>query len=294
VSTREQSAAGAVYDTLVSTDVLAAHLDDPQWVIVDCRHNLADPDAGQRAYAAGHIPGAAFLHLDRDLSGKKTGRNGRHPLPRVDDLAGRLGEIGIDATRQVVAYDQNNGLWASRVWWLLRELGHRAVAVLDGGIDRWAAQGLQLDDKLPRREATAFTPAIAAFSTDQVATVDEIEGALGTGMLTVVDARAPERYRGEVEPIDPIAGRIPGAINRPHVLNLTADGRFKSSSALREEFDALLGDTRLARVVHQCGSGVTACHNLLAMAVAGMPGSRLYAGSWSEWSADSRRPIERG
>lgn len=294
MSTHGEAAFPVVYDTLVSTDVLASHTKDAHWVVVDCRHNLADPDAGQRAYAAGHIPGAAFLHLDRDLSGNTNGSNGRHPLPRIDDLARRLGEIGIDASRQVVAYDQNNGLWASRVWWLLRELGHRAVAVLDGGLDRWVMQGLAVDPELPRREATTFTPTIDAFSPDQIATVAEIEGALGSGMLTLVDARAPERYRGDVEPIDRVAGRIPGAINRPHVLNLAEDGRFKPAPTLRREFDELIGDRRLSSVVHQCGSGVTACHNLLAMAVAGMPGSRLYPGSWSEWSADSRRPIERG
>jgi thiosulfate/3-mercaptopyruvate sulfurtransferase len=294
LSTQAVGSSGSAHDTLVSSDVLAANLRNPAWLAVDCRHNLADPDAGERAYGSGHIPGAAFLHLDRDLSGAKDGSNGRHPLPRIADLAQRLGAIGINGTRQVVAYDQNNGLWASRLWWLLRALGHRRVAVLDGGLDEWMAQGLPVDDAPAVLRPGRFEPSVQNFSADQIATAAEIERELGRGVLKVVDARGPERYRGEVEPIDPVAGRIPGAINRPHVLNLASDGRFKQAPVLRDEFHALLGDTALPAVVHQCGSGVTACHNLLAMAVAGLDGARLYPGSWSEWSADSRRPIERG
>jgi thiosulfate/3-mercaptopyruvate sulfurtransferase len=278
------------YTTLISAAELAARLDDPAWVIVDCRHNLADVDAGEKAYRASHIAGAQFMHMDRDLSGAKTGANGRHPLPAIADIAATFGGAGIDDSKQVVAYDQNNGMWASRLWWLLQWLGHPAVAVLDGGLDRWTAEGRPLTRDAPRIRPAAFVakePAATASS-------EEVLRHLADGALTVLDARAPERYRGDVEPIDPVAGHIPGAINRPYTANLAPDGAFKPPLQLRDEFHALLQDSSPVRVVHQCGSGVTACHNALAMAVAGLPGSRLYPGSWSEWIADPKRPIARG
>ena len=278
------------YDTLISTAVLAPHLDDPAYVIVDCRHSLTDVGAGESAYRLAHIPGAVFLHLDRDLSGKPTGRNGRHPLPEVDTLAATLGRAGIDATKQVVAYDQGSGMWASRLWWLLHWLGHDAAAVLDGGLDKWASEGR------PRTSAPA-APRLATFvagAPGTFATAGEIERHLGDGSLLVLDARAPERYRGELEPIDPVAGHIPGARNRPHTANLTPEGSFKPAALLRAEFEALLRGRNPSRVVHQCGSGVTACHNALAMSCAGLHGSRLYPGSWSEWVSDPRRPIACG
>jgi thiosulfate/3-mercaptopyruvate sulfurtransferase len=277
------------YATLISTGALARHLDDPALVIVDCRHELADPDAGERAYRAGHLPGAQFLHLDRDLSGAKTGRNGRHPLPAVDALAATLGRVGIDS-RQVVAYDQNTGVWASRLWWLLQWLGHSAVAVLDGGLDRWRSEGRTVTDVVTAPRPTVFVPKTPVAT----ASADEILTHLGDRTLLVVDARAPERYRGDVEPVDPVAGHIPGARNRPFSENLVPDGTFKSPTQLRAEFDALLGGAPSCAVVHQCGSGVTACHNALAMTIAGFPDSRLYPGSWSEWIADRTRPIARG
>ena len=277
------------YSTLVSTRELARHLGDPGWVIVDCRHELADPDAGERAYRAGHLPGAVFLHLDRDLSGTKNGRNGRHPLPEIAVLATTLGRAGIGASTQVVAYDQNSGAWAARLWWLLHWLGHEAAAVLDGGFDRWFAEGRPLSSETPAARPARFV----AKEPGPTASASEILRHLDDGELFVLDARAAERYRGEVEPIDPVAGHIPGARNRFHAQNLSAQGIFKPAELLRAEFEALLGDVPPAAVVHQCGSGVTSCHNALAMAVAGMPGSRLYPGSWSEWAADPSRPIAR-
>lgn len=278
------------FTTLIPTEALARHIGDPAFVVVDCRHNLADADAGERAYVAAHLPEARFMHLDRDLSGAKTGRNGRHPLPEIGTLAARLGRAGIDATRQVVAYDQNNGAWASRLWWLLRWLGHDAVAVLDGGVERWRAEARPFTSELPRPRPATFTPRSRAAT----ASTDEILRHLGDPGLLVLDARAAERYRGEVEPMDPVAGHIPGARNRPYTDNLTERGTFKPAVQLRSEYEALLGTTPASAVVHQCGSGVTACHNVLAMAIAGLHGSRLYPGSWSEWVADPARPVARG
>jgi thiosulfate/3-mercaptopyruvate sulfurtransferase len=279
-----------IYDTLISTSDLARQFDDPRFVIVDCRHSLADPDAGQRAYLDAHIPGARFLHMDRDLSGVKTGRNGRHPLPELQVFVSKLGAAGIDAAKQVVAYDQNAGMWASRLWWLLRWLGQDAVAVLDGGLDKWIAEARPTSNLGPDPHATRFVPK----PPQPVASSDEILRHLDDGALLVLDARASERYRGDIEPIDPIAGHIPGARNRPYTENLAAEGTFKPAALLRSEFDALLGARSPSTVVHQCGSGVTACHNILAMAVAGLPGSRLYPGSWSEWAADRARPVALG
>lgn len=276
--------------TLVSPADLAAHLDDPSWVIADCRYDLADPEAGERAYRDAHIAGALFMHIDRDLSGRKTGTNGRHPLPQLDDVVATFSRAGIDPTKQVVAYDQSNGMWASRLWWMLQWLGHRAAAVLDGGVDRWIAEG-----HLLTAELRDIRPATFVFQrTSPIATAQEVAAHLDDGTLTVIDARAPERYRGDVEPIDPVAGRIPGALNRPYSANLDAQGKFKPAQMLRAEFETLLDGASPASVVHQCGSGVTACHNVLAMSVAGLPGSRLYPGSWSEWIADPARPIARG
>jgi thiosulfate/3-mercaptopyruvate sulfurtransferase len=281
------------YTTLISTDALARQLADPALVLVDCRHNLSDVDAGERAYGASHLPGARFMHMDRDLSGERTGRNGRHPLPDVAALSASLSRAGIDASKQVVAYDQNNGMWASRLWWLLHWLGHDAAAVLDGGIDKWIDEGRPTTGNPPSVRPARFvamTPRPVISSADILRDLSN----QSSNPLTIIDARAPERFRGDIEPLDPVAGHIPGAINRPYGANLTPQQTFKPAELLRAEFEAQLGAAPLSSVVHQCGSGVTACHNLLAMAVAGLPGSRLYPGSWSEWVADPTRPVARG
>jgi thiosulfate/3-mercaptopyruvate sulfurtransferase len=276
-----------VHTTLISASSLAAHLDDAGWVVCDCRHDLADTGAGRRAYRESHIPGARFVHLDEDLSAPKTGRNGRHPLPDAGQFARRLGELGIDRAKQVVAYDASGGYYAARLWWMLRWLGHEAAAVLDGGWNAWTAAGLPVTV-----EAPAATPALfeARPRTGLAVSADSLTG----GSRLLIDARAPNRYRGENETLDPVAGHIPGAANRFFQLNLDASGRFKPPAALRAEFEAVLGANAPAGVVHYCGSGVTACHNLLAMEIAGLAGSRLYPGSWSEWVSDPSRGVARG
>ncbi len=277
--------------TLVSAEqLLALQASAHPPVVVDASFDLADVESGQRAWRAGHVPGSVYLHLDRDLSGPKTGGNGRHPLPDRRTFAAVLGRSGVTPQIVVVALDRQGGVYAARLWWMLRWMGHAEAAVLDGGVAAWQQAGGALVT-----EETASVPAPPypdrAPLTLQIAASDL---APRLGSVRVLDARAPERFRGEVEPLDAVAGHIPGARNRFHRLNLEADGRFKAASQLRAEFDALLGDDGPAAVAHQCGSGVTACHNLLAMEHAGLTGSALYPGSWSEWSADPGRPIARG
>ena len=280
-----------MFNTLISPADLAARLGAPGLVVVDVRHDLGQPDAwGEAKHREAHIPGAVFAHLDRDLSGPKTGRNGRHPLPSPDACAAVFGRLGVDAGKQVVAYDQGNGAYASRLWWMLRWLGHDAAAVLDGGYDRWVREGRPVDADTPSPRPVRFAPRPVAAPV----TVGEIEAGLGRGSMLVIDARGAERFRGDVEPLDPVAGHIPGAVNRPFTQNLGPDGTFKPAAALRADFGALLGGESPSKVVHQCGSGVTACHNVLAMEIAGLAGTRLYPGSWSEWCADPKRPVARG
>ena len=280
-----------VYKTLISPRELVAHLEDERFVIIDVRHDLAQPETwGESQYRAAHIPGAAFAHIDRDLSAPKTGKNGRHPLPTQAATSELFSRLGIDATRQVIAYDQANGMYASRVWWMLRWLGHDAVAVLDGGFDRWVKDGLPVTTAVPPARTASFVAHPVACTVDAAMVQSNLEG----GPLVLIDARAPERYRGEVEPLDPAPGHIPGALNRPFPTNLGPDGTFKPAPVLRSEFEALLAGRDVSAVVHQCGSGVSACHNVLAMEVAGLPCGRLYPGSWSEWCADPARPIARG
>ncbi len=280
-----------IYRTLIGGTELEAQLGNPKWVIIDVRHDLAQPAWGETQYRQAHLPGAVFAHLDRDLSAPPSGSNGRHPLPDPEIAAATFGRLGITAGKQVVAYDQSNGMFASRLWWMLRWLGHDAVAVLDGGYDLWQREGRPITGVAGDSVIAHFVPRIdAAAITDASA----VEASLAAGSLLLVDARAAERYRGEVEPLDRVAGHIPGAVNRPFAQNLDADGRFKPAAVLRSEFEALLAARPPAKVVHQCGSGVSACHNLLAMEVAGLAGSRLYPGSWSEWCADPARPVARG
>jgi thiosulfate/3-mercaptopyruvate sulfurtransferase len=272
------------YQTLITPAQLRA-LPDP--LILDCSFDLADTSAGERAFATGHIPGAHYLHLDRDLAGAKTAADGtfrgRHPLPDRDTFAATLRRLGLTAGRQVVTYDHQGGPYAARAWWMLRWLGHAEVAVLDGA---W-------DGEL----TSAITPPAPSNWQPNESLVGQVDAATlqsRLGRVRLIDARAPERFRGEVEPLDKAAGHIPGAQNRLFKNNLQADGRFKPAEQLRAEFEALLAPYAAAAVVHQCGSGVTACHNLLAMAHAGLGDGVLYPGSWSEWSADPARPIATG
>ena len=277
------------YRTLVSVEDLSAHLGDPGWVVCDCRHDLTHYEAGRHAFAEAHIPGARFLHLDEDLSGPKTGLNGRHPLPHPITFTLRLGALGIDNTSQVVAYDASGGCYAARLWWMLRWVGHERVAVLDGGWNAWLSARKPVAREVLPVQATTYNPSLQpAFATDAGYLLAHLSE------LLVIDARSPARYRGENETLDPVAGHIPGAVNRFYRLNLTGDGLFKPPQELKREFAPIIGPRTSARVVHQCGSGVTACHNLLAMEVAGMSGSILYPGSWSEWCSDPTRPIAAG
>jgi len=277
--------------TIVSTEVLAQHLNDPAWRIFDCRHDLGKPALGATQYAEGHIPGAVHAHMDRDLAAPPTGSNGRHPLPPADAFAAWLGAQGLRASDQVVAYDGSGGTAAARLWWMLRWLGHEPVAVLDGGMAKWQQEGRPVTAERPRFAPTHYPAQPRGAMHVDAATV---VAHLGRYDMVVLDARAAERFRGDVEPIDPVAGRIPGSRNRFCGQNLAAGGQFKSPDALRAEFAALFADTAPARVVHSCGSGVAACHNQLAMEIAGLSGSRVYPGSWSEWIADPTRPREKG
>jgi thiosulfate/3-mercaptopyruvate sulfurtransferase len=278
------------HTTIVSTEELARHLGDPSWIVFDCRHDLTDPQRGGVEYRQAHIPGARFLHLDHDLSGPKTGANGRHPLPDAERLREKLEAAGVSDASQVVAYDAQGGMVAARLWWLLRWLGHGRVAVLDGGWNRWIAE---------KRPSTAEQPALrpARLARDSRPLLVDAEFLLlhlrDPGM-TVLDARAPDRYRGQNETLDPVGGRIPGARNRFFRDNLDAGGGFKPAGMLKDEFSALLADAGTSEIVHYCGSGVSACHNVLAMEIAGLRSGRLYAGSWSEWCSNPARPRATG
>jgi len=274
-----------------AADLMALLAGSAPPVLLDCSFDLADPAAGRRAFDAGHLPRAQYAHLDTDLAGPKTGRNGRHPLPERTALAAWAGRCGIAPGVPVVAYDAQGGPYAARAWWLLRWLGHREMQVLDGGISAWRDAGGSLTadtvapgGRPPYPDAGPAMPTIGAQALLQA-----------LGRVRLIDARAGERFRGEVEPLDPVAGHIPGASHRFFKNNLLPDGRFKPAAQLRQEFAPLVtAATPAAELVHQCGSGVTACHNLLAMEQAGFEGSRLYPGSWSEWCADPQRPVARG
>ncbi|MCL6263963.1 sulfurtransferase [Craterilacuibacter sp. RT1T] len=279
-----------MYTTLISARDLAA-LPADTTAVLDCRFQLADPAYGERAYLAGHVPGAHYLHLDTDLSGSKSGRNGRHPLPDSHLLAQKLGLLGIGADSQVVVYDDAGGMFAARAWFLLRLLGHRAVAVLDGGVGAWLRAGGVLSSAL---SPSTLRPFMSSPALTQVVDAAAVLANLAAPVFAVVDARSPERFRGEGETLDPVGGHIPAALNRFFQANLGVDGCFKPAAELAAEWQALLGGRLASEVVHQCGSGVTACVNLLAMEYAGLAGSRLYPGSWSEWCSDPARPVSAG
>ena len=294
---RGTGAAVAVTSPAGSGDVPSGDLDfNRPWAVIDCRFDLARPDWGASAYAAGHVPGAIYAHLDRDLSGPVTPASGRHPLPTLEGLAETLGRWGIDDTVQVVAYDQGNGAFAARLWWLLRWAGHQQVAVLNGGFAAWQQARLPTDTTPGPRQARAFVPRPGKVLTVSTAELERAvaAGELASGTSVLVDARGADRFAGENETIDPVAGHIPGARNHPFLRNVDSRGRFVPAGELRERLQATLGDAATIQTIAMCGSGVTACHNLLALEVAGLPGARLYAGSWSEWIRDRDRPVARG
>jgi len=279
-----------VYNTLISTTELACHLDDPDWVILDCRYSLADAEYGRSHYLEAHIPGAIYAHLSQDLAGPKVpGVTGRHPLPSVEDAACRFSAWGIGPGVQVVAYDDAGGaLAAVRAWWMLRWLGHQAAAVLDGGWQKWTAEGRQTRGGVEGRTARRF---VAMPHPEMLVSLHDLEAMRLDPAWRILDARAAERYHGRNETIDPVAGHIPGALSAPYLDNLNSNLTFRSPEELRQHYQALLGDLSAERVVFYCGSGVTSIHNILAMLYAGLGEARLYAGSWSEWICDPSRPV---
>jgi thiosulfate/3-mercaptopyruvate sulfurtransferase len=280
--------------TLIDADSLRGLLGQPQLAVIDCRFDLMNPAGGLEAYVKGHIPGARYADLNRDLSSPVTAHTGRHPLPAPDVFAARLGGLGVGDDTQVVAYDDANSSMAARLWWMLRWLGHEAVAVLDGGFKAWVAAGGAVESG----EAATRTPRTARFTPRvdprAVLSTADLERALQAGTHLLVDARAAERFAGSVEPIDPVAGHVPGAVNHPFTANLGADGRFLPAAELERRWRERLAGKNAGQLIAMCGSGVTACHHLLSLEAAGIPGGRLYAGSWSEWIRDPRRPVARG
>jgi thiosulfate/3-mercaptopyruvate sulfurtransferase len=278
------------YTTLISTAALAAET-GPDWVIVDCRFDLGNEHWGREQYLLSHIPGAVYASLSGDLAGPRTGANGRHPLPSVDALAATCSRLGIGSTSQVVVYDQNVGLHASRLWWSLRYLGHDAVALLDGGWAKWTSEGRSVRAGEESRAPTSFMPSPKP---RMVTRIEDVQARMGDGRTLLVDARGADRFEGRTEPIDKVAGHIPGARNHYYMGNTGPDGTFLPPEALRANFEGVLGGHPPGDVVMYCGSGVSACHNLLAMELAGLGVPSLYPGSWSEWSADPNRPVETG
>jgi thiosulfate/3-mercaptopyruvate sulfurtransferase len=279
--------------TVLSTQTLSEHLLDSEWLVVDCRFSLSDPHWGLEEYRKAHIPGAVFADLNLDLSSPITANSGRHPLPDPDKWRATLSGWGLQPETQVVAYDSNGGsMAATRLWWLLRAYGHFQVALLDGGLPKWTGEGRPVSNETPpRRHPAPFT---GVLDLRQMATSEEVLRQHRDPRYRLIDTRAPERFRGEVEPIDPVAGHIPGARNRPLAQNLNPDLTFKPAGQLRQEFNELLEGASPENVIAYCGSGVTACHNLLAMEIAGLFGGKLYPGSWSEWIRDPERPVESG
>jgi len=277
---------------LIDSAQLAEKLQRSDWVVFDCRHDLADHERGERLYREGHIPGAHFAPVETALSGGKTGKNGRHPLPAPADFAAFLSQHGVTAQSTIVAYDDVGGLYAARLWWLARWIGHAHVKLLDGGWPRWITEGRAVTTDVPVLVPAAPLPVLQDAS--GVWSVEQVFGQLGDDSCALIDARAGERYRGEVEPMDPVAGHIPGARNRFYKVNLNADLTFRPAAELARELSELIGTCAPERVGHSCGSGITACANIFAMEYAGLRGSKLYAGSWSEWVAAPSRPVAKG
>lgn len=278
-----------MHSTLIETEQLAELLGTPGLVVLDCRFNLKHPEAGREAWRESHIPGARYVHLDDDMASHGDENSGRHPLPAIDAFAARLGALGIQADSQVVVYDDAGGAIAGRMWWLLRWAGHPTAALLNGGWPKWTREGRPVSDDTPPESEARYA---ASARDDLWLTTEAVVEALNQDQVQLIDARAPERFSGQQEPLDAVGGHIPGSRNIPFQENLDENGCFKSPEALRQRFAALADDAR--PVCHSCGSGVTACHNLLAMAYAGLEPGRLYVGSWSEWIRDPERPIATG
>ncbi|MDP9082900.1 MAG: sulfurtransferase [Pseudomonadota bacterium] len=282
-----------VFQSLIDVDALRDLLGKPRVAILDCRFDLMDLKAGRQAYLTGHIPGARHADLHRDLSAPVSAFSSRHPLPTPEFFASRLSRLGVSDADQVVAYDAADGSFAARLWWMLRWLGHASVAVLDGGFKAWSAAGgaVESGDLPPGRNQ--FLPRAAASGQALIVSTAAVIEALRDPQTTLADARAAERFDGTVEPIDPVAGHVPGAVNHPFTQNLDASGRFLPAAQLRERWQERLAGRSPRNLIAMCGSGVTACHNLLSLEVAGLSGAKLYAGSWSEWIRDPRRPIAK-
>lgn len=280
-----------MYTTLIDAQTLHEHIQDLDWAILDCRFELTNPQQGEEAYRSNHILGAVYAHLDRDLAAQPDGVNGRHPLPGITEMAGTFSRWGIDEDVQVVAYDDRGGGFAARVWWMLRYTGHDSVAVLDGGLSAWIEAEYPLAAGVESRSKRSFR---ASPRPEMVANLEQVLARLQSGHARLIDARAPERYRGEQEPLDPVAGHVPGAVNRFWQENLTEEGRFRSTHELLRAFQNLTGERPSADFIVYCGSGVTSCHHLLAMEHVGLGGARLYPGSWSQWCGDPARPIALG
>jgi thiosulfate/3-mercaptopyruvate sulfurtransferase len=279
------------FKTLITPEELAPHLDDPEWAVVDARFSLADHDSGERSYLAAHIPGAVYAHLDRDLASPQLPRKtGRHPLPPVDSFALTLSLWGIDNSTQVVVYDDNSGVFAGRLWWMLRWLGHDAAAVLDGDWRRWQRENRPVRSGVEMRPPRTF---VSHVHPELVVTAEEIEARLGDPTLRLFDARAADRFRGENETLDPVGGHIPGAQSAPYAENLAVDGSMLPPEALQARFGQLLGETPAAEAIFYCGSGVSVAHDVLAMEHAGLGLPRVYVGSWSDWISTGQRPVER-
>jgi thiosulfate/3-mercaptopyruvate sulfurtransferase len=285
------NAASSQYETIISSGQLKSILQSEDLVIIDCRFDLVDYSLGFNEYRSNHISGAIYAHLNDDLSSEATTTSGRHPLPDMAEFQEKLGSWGIDNKTQVVIYDQSSGGYAGRLWWMLRAMGHTAVAVLDGGFAKWTAEGLPVEDGVATNPAKNFE---GRFQADWVVSVEQIEQTLDSQNLLLIDSRDAGRYRGDSEPIDAAAGHIPGALNRFFGNNLIDSGQLRTADELRSELESLMGDKPIEDVVFYCGSGVTACHNLLAMEHAGLSGAKLYVGSWSEWSRNPERPFNTG
>ncbi|HEY6093689.1 MAG TPA: sulfurtransferase [Gallionellaceae bacterium] len=279
------------YTTVVSTEQLAEHLQDPNWIVFDCRFTLTNKEAGRQAYLASHIPGARYAHLDDDLSAPVTEKTGRHPLPDAQLLSEKLSQWGVDGSKQVVVYDDSFGAMAVKMWWLLRWLGHDKVALLDGGLPKWMKEKLPMTADLPQVTPAKFVPQLHK---EMQASVAEVENARQERCRLVIDARPEQRFTGEREPLDKVAGHIPGSVNWVFDENLDFDGTYLPAEELRENYEKLLNGVKPELVIHTCGSGVTACHNMLAMEIAGLPSGKLYPGSWSEWIVDPERPVATG